>query len=205
MKLEQDLTAQINAAVAIYRTNPKPLRRLSAYLRQSKTRKACGNCAKKLLKKEPFSKNAIASLIFAYADRKCGGFRTALDLAHQRAEGDPEILNKIMGKVMSNMDTEELNKFNSLLQEYNHESAENARRQTINLQAQARLLKRTHIEPHTCDVITVASNEGPYIAEFIHHYLYQGFSNLFIGLKTIHPEKLGQSFQPLPNTTPKST
>ena len=109
MKLEQDLTAQINAAVAIYRTNPKPLRRLSAYLRQSKTRKACGNCAKKLLKKEPFSKDAIASLIFAYADHKCGDFRTALDLAHQRAKGDPEILNKIMGKVMSNMDAKELN------------------------------------------------------------------------------------------------
>ena len=191
MKLEQDLTAQINAAVAIYRTNPKPLRRLSAYLRQSKTRKACGNCAKKLLKKEPFSKDAIASLIFAYADRKCGDFRTALDLAHQRAEGDPEILNKIMGKVMSNMDAKELNKFNMLLQEYNHESAENARRQTINLQAQARLLKRTHIEPHTCDVITVASNEGPYIAEFIHHYLYQGFSNLFIGLNNDTSEKTG--------------
>ena len=32
-------------------------------------------------------------------------------------------------------------------------------------------------------MITFASNEGPYIVEFIHHYLYQGFQNLFIGLK----------------------
>ena len=41
---------------------------------------------------------------------------------------------------------------------------------------------RVNIESNSCDVTTIASNEGPYIAEFIHHYLYQGFSNIFIGL-----------------------
>lgn len=33
-----------------------------------------------------------------------------------------------------------------------------------------------------CDVCCVASDEGPYIAEFVHHYLFLGFSNIFIGI-----------------------
>ena len=45
-----------------------------------------------------------------------------------------------------------------------------------------RLAKRKRVIPHSCDLICVASNEGPYIAEFIHHYLYQGFSDIFVGL-----------------------
>jgi len=35
---------------------------------------------------------------------------------------------------------------------------------------------------HQCDVCCIVSDEGPYIAEFIHHYLYLGFSNIFVGL-----------------------
>lgn len=35
---------------------------------------------------------------------------------------------------------------------------------------------------HECDICCIASDEGPYIAEFIHHYLYLGFSNIFVGL-----------------------
>ena len=69
-----------------------------------------------------------------------------------------------------------------VLQIYYKNSAETARRQQINAQANLRLLKRSETVNNSCDVITVASNEGPYIAEFIHHYIYQGFSNLFIGL-----------------------
>ena len=45
--------------------------------------------------------------------------------------------------------------------------------------------------PNTCDAITIASNEGPYIAEFIHHYLFQGFSNIFIGLNNDSSGKTG--------------
>lgn len=33
-----------------------------------------------------------------------------------------------------------------------------------------------------CDVICIASDEAPYLHEFIHHYLYLGFSNIFIGV-----------------------
>ena len=69
-----------------------------------------------------------------------------------------------------------------VLQIYYKNSAETARRKQINAQANLRLLKRSETVNNSCDVITVASNEGPYIAEFIHHYIYQGFSNLFICL-----------------------
>ncbi|MBM5817347.1 MAG: hypothetical protein FJ083_12420 [Cyanobacteria bacterium K_Offshore_surface_m2_239] len=37
-------------------------------------------------------------------------------------------------------------------------------------------------DPYACDVCCIASDESPYIAEFIHHYLYLGFSNIYIGL-----------------------
>lgn len=33
-----------------------------------------------------------------------------------------------------------------------------------------------------CDVCCIAGNEAPYIAEFVHHYLYLGFANIFIGI-----------------------
>ena len=33
-----------------------------------------------------------------------------------------------------------------------------------------------------CDVICMASNEAPYIAEFIHHYIHYGFNNIFVGI-----------------------
>ena len=35
---------------------------------------------------------------------------------------------------------------------------------------------------YRCDVICIASDEAPYLHEFIHHYLYLGFSNIFIGI-----------------------
>ena len=106
----------------------------------------------------------------------------ALDLAHQRSKGKPELLKKILDKASKNMSAEELQKLHEILQDYNNESAEIERRRQINSRANSRLIKRTKFKNNSCDVITVASNEGPYIAEFIHHYLYQGFQNLFIGL-----------------------
>lgn len=33
-----------------------------------------------------------------------------------------------------------------------------------------------------CDVIAIASDEQAYISDFIHHYIYLGFSNIFIGI-----------------------
>ena len=183
MKAKQDLNAQIDAAVASYGSNPRRLRRLTRQLRHPDTRKPCRQCAKQLLKREPESTEAIASLIFSYAGGQSRTqLRTALDRAHQHSEGDQKRLDKILTKVRSNLNAEECSALDELLQNYNNEAAEIARRRPINLEAQKRLLERTQIDANSCDVIAIAANEGPYIAEFIHHYLYQGFSNLFIGL-----------------------
>jgi hypothetical protein len=46
--------------------------------------------------------------------------------------------------------------------------------------ASARLRSRQTITPNSCDIITITGNEECYIAQFIHHYLYLGFSNIFI-------------------------
>jgi hypothetical protein len=48
--------------------------------------------------------------------------------------------------------------------------------------ASARLRSRQTITPNSCDIITITGNEECYIAQFIHHYLYLGFSNIFIGI-----------------------
>jgi hypothetical protein len=45
------------------------------------------------------------------------------------------------------------------------------------------LLQPTNFE---CDIICIASDEAPYIAEFIHHYLYLEFRNVFIGINNLH-------------------
>lgn len=37
-------------------------------------------------------------------------------------------------------------------------------------------------QKHSCDIIAIASDEAPYIADFVHHYLYLGFSDIYIGL-----------------------
>ena len=34
----------------------------------------------------------------------------------------------------------------------------------------------------SCDVISIVSDEQAYIAEFVHHYLYLGFSNIYLGI-----------------------
>ena len=41
-----------------------------------------------------------------------------------------------------------------------------------------------------CDVICIAANEGPYIHEFIHHYIYLGFKNIFVGVNNSEDQTL---------------
>ncbi|MDA9699607.1 glycosyltransferase family 2 protein [Synechococcus sp. AH-736-M02] len=193
MKADQDFSVQIDSAVANYRRNPQRLHRLTRQLRHPDTRQLCRKCAEQLLELEPKSIEAISSLIFSYTGRKSRTqlLRTALDYAHQRAEGDPKLLDKILTNVHNKLNDEERSSLDVLLRNYTNEAKQISRRKAINLEAQKRLLKRTDIEPNSCDVISVASNEGPYIAEFIHHYIYQGFTNLFIGLNNDHSGATG--------------
>ena len=64
MKAERNFIAQIDAAVASYDSHSQQLRLLTRSLRQPNTRKPCRRSAKKLLKREPESLEAIASLNF---------------------------------------------------------------------------------------------------------------------------------------------
>ena len=41
-----------------------------------------------------------------------------------------------------------------------------------------------------CDVCCIASDEAPYIAEFVHHYLYLGFTNIFVGINNSSDQTL---------------
>ena len=68
-----------------------------------------------------------------------------MDRAHQRSEGDPKLLDKILTKVRSNLDVEGCSALNELLQNYNNEAAEIARRQPINLEAQKRLFRKASL------------------------------------------------------------
>ena len=68
--------------------------------------------------------------------------------------------------------------------------------------ASARLRSRQAITPNSCDIITITGNEECYIAPFIHHYLYLGFNNIFIGINNCQdqtPTILKQIAQHHPN------
>ena len=55
-------------------------------------------------------------------------------------------------------------------------------RRKRNLVSSQRLIQRKAVRNNSCDVICKAANEGPYIAEFIHHHLLLGFRHLYIGV-----------------------
>lgn len=115
------------------------------------------------------------------------------------------MLDKILIKVRSNLDAEACSALNELLQNYNNEAAEIARRQPINLESQKRLLERTDVKANSCDVMAITANEGPYIAEFIHNYLHQGFSNLFIGLNNDTSGQTGPIIAAIAQQYPRCT
>ena len=50
------------------------------------------------------------------------------------------------------------------------------------LEARSLWRNRSIPKSYHCDVICIASDEAPYLHEFIHHYLFLGFSNIFIGI-----------------------
>ncbi len=192
MKADQELSAQIEAAAAAYHSNPRRLRRITRQLRQRETKSSCLRSAKLLLKYEPESIEAIASLIFSYSNDRCGkNLRTALDLAQQRAVIDPKALKIILRKVRRSLDDRRLRRFDNQLSSYTSEQEQIAIRQARNLKSQDRLRRRPQSKPNSCDVIAIASNEGPYIAEFIHHYLFLGFNNIYIGLNNDHSGTTG--------------
>ena len=41
-----------------------------------------------------------------------------------------------------------------------------------------------------CDILCIAANEAPYIHEFIHHHIYLGFKNIFVGINNSQDKTL---------------
>lgn len=61
-------------------------------------------------------------------------------------------------------------------------------RHLIGIHEQAARLTATSQYHCSCDVIAIASDEGPYVADFVHHYLYLGFEHIFIGINNSSDE-----------------
>ena len=106
--------------------------------------------------------------------------RQALD-AYIGEEVEPD-LDPLVAAVSAGLTPEQAEQFRQDLAQVQRERLWRRQRRRRNGQATERLRRRPSITPNSCDVLCIASNEGPYIAEFIHHYLHQGFSNLFIGI-----------------------
>ncbi len=116
MKAEQNFIAELDAAVASYDSHPQQLRLLTRSLRHPDTRKPCRRSAKELFKCEPESLEAIASLIFCYSSGiSAKNLRKAIDLAHQSAQGDPDVLKTILGEVHQSLDAAGRSRLNTLL------------------------------------------------------------------------------------------
>ena len=52
----------------------------------------------------------------------------------------------------------------------------------LNQLIKAKSFARKIEDNYDCDIICIASDEAPYIHEFIFHYIYLGFKNIFIGV-----------------------
>ncbi|MGB4699028.1 MAG: hypothetical protein WBH13_00695, partial [Parasynechococcus sp.] len=175
--------AKVAAAAKRYRKNPRVLRRLVRQLRHHETRLHCRRAARYLLEHEPNSKDAFISLIYSCAtERKRKSLRNYLDLALKSVGDDAAQFQVILEGVRNSLTDQNQDIFKSLVAETDYQRQLFLGRQNRYKKSNQRLAKRKRVIPHSCDLICVASNEGPYIAEFIHHYLYQGFSDIFVGL-----------------------
>lgn len=204
MSNDTDLKTALEAAIADYANDPEPLRALTRTLRRRSSQKLCHRAARVLYERDPDNLEALTSLIYcqALADRK-STLRSSLDRAHQRAAGDPSVLEKIMTGVRQSLTPQDRERVEALLGHYHGETRLIAERRLNNLAARDRLLRRSHVEPNSCDVITIASNEGAYIAEFLHHYLYLGFSSIYIGLNNDHSGHTGSIVEAIQKHVPQ--
>ena len=217
---ENQLKKQIKEAKLNYKRDPDQLICLTKKLRQKDTRKACKLSAKQLLKKDQCSIEAYISLYYycATSPEYSREIRDVLDFALlnlQKAAnpGSTTILNSndrkvnkaiknIKAKVINIIGEEEEEKFARHLSDHHKESEKISNHRKICEQATKRLNQRMVVKENTCDVICIASNEGPYIAEFIHHYLYLGFSNIFIGLNNDSSGETGPIIQSIAEKFP---
>ena len=200
----QRLYQQIDSAHQRHADDPEPLRQLTRKLRHPDTLKACRRSAKRLLKCERKSADAIASLLFYYGrgEKASPDLRNIFDLAHLNNAKKTDRTERIINEVRACLNNAERIRFEQHLSNYRNKIALISERREINLEASNRLQKRSRRNTNSCDVICLASNEAPYIAEFIHHYLYQGFSNLFIGLNNDSSGRTGPIIEAIAKVHP---
>ena len=200
----QRLYQQIESAHQRHAQDPEPLRELTRNLRHHDTAKACLRSAKRLLQCERKSADAIASMLFCHSrgESASPNLRNFFDLAHRNAAKKPVRTERILNEARASLTDAERIRFEQHLSSYRNDAALIARRRAINLEASKRLRQRSSCKANSCDVICLASNEAPYIAEFIHHYLYQGFSNLFIGLNNDSSERTGPIIEAIARVHP---
>ena len=154
---EQDFASQLKVAAAAYKRNPEHLRQLTRQLRHPASSDLCRQSAKELLKHEPQSLDAIASLIFGYIYNNRLRFRNSIDLAQEQARGDKKILDEIYKKIHANLDDRGRKNLAKKLGEYNNDADQIATRKTINLEAQQRFLQR----PKSCPTPAMSSPSHP--------------------------------------------
>lgn len=183
MKTNQQWNAKVANAAKLYPKKPNKLRRLVRRLRQLDTLSHCRQSAKILLKHEPNSKVALTSLIYFYAtNQDRPNLRNSLDLARQSSDGETAKFQRILKGVENSLTDGNRETVERMLAEAKCEAVLIRQRQQRYKTSNQQLAQRKRVVANNCDLICIASNEGPYIAEFIHHYLYQGFSDIFIGL-----------------------
>ena len=183
MKTNPRWKAKVADAAKGYHKNPGVLRRLVRQLRHQETRSHCCRAAKHLLEHEPNSKDAFISLIYSCAtEQKRKSLRNYLDLALKGVGDDYAQFQIILAGVRNSLTDQDQVIFESIVAETDYELELFQERQYRYKKFNQLLAKRKTVIQNSCDLICVASNEGPYIAEFIHHYIYQGFSGIFVGL-----------------------
>ena len=154
--------AKVAAAAKRYRKNPRVLRRLVRQLRHQETRSHCRRAAKHLLEHEPDSRDAFISLIYSCAtERKRKSLRNYLDLALKSVGEDYAQFQTILDGIRDSLTDQNQDIFESIVAETDYELQLFQRRQNRYKKFKQLLVKRNRIIPNSCDLICVASNEGP--------------------------------------------
>ena len=86
--------------------------------------------------------------------------------------------------------------YNSIQKITNRVELKHMTEEIYHLETQIRQ-KRAHAKQDGCDVLCIAADAAPYIHEFIHHYIYLGFKDIFIGVNNLSDQtlKIAQKIQ----------
>lgn len=154
-------------------------------LKQSTNKRERYKAAFALISIAPRSKQALSELIYheAINPKRAQHLRNYLDLAHELEARNRGTAAALIRSARQRTSDEETTQFDAQINHYFQERTLFSNRSAENIKASKALNQRQQINNHSCDVIcSASSNEAPYITDFIHHHIFQGFSNIFIGI-----------------------